>query len=168
MWLHMLMLHVCRYDMCLGCFERALQLADDTNAADVWYNLGHVSPMRSYSMLFPVVCVPVPPIFLATSSSQARKFHCNEGCVAPMALSMPRKAAHLVVGAACRSPLALGTQGLRGSACVLLWLWTQAMQKPSPTWGSWSGARALMRRHARTSGQAGWRDRWAPSKVQYL
>lgn len=28
--------------MCLGCFERALQLADDSNVADVWYNLGQV------------------------------------------------------------------------------------------------------------------------------
>lgn len=32
-----------QYDMCLGCFDRALQLADDSNAADVWYNIGQVS-----------------------------------------------------------------------------------------------------------------------------
>jgi len=28
--------------MALSCFERALSLADDTNLADVWYNIGHV------------------------------------------------------------------------------------------------------------------------------
>lgn len=28
--------------MCLGCFSRALQLSDDSNSADVWYNLGQV------------------------------------------------------------------------------------------------------------------------------
>jgi len=32
----------CRYDMCLGSFDRALQLADDASAADVWYNLSQV------------------------------------------------------------------------------------------------------------------------------
>jgi len=31
-----------RYDMCLGSFDRALQLADDSSAADVWYNLSQV------------------------------------------------------------------------------------------------------------------------------
>jgi tetratricopeptide repeat protein 8 len=28
--------------MALGCFERALTMADDNAAADVWYNIGHV------------------------------------------------------------------------------------------------------------------------------
>eukprot|EP00742_Colponemidia_sp_Colp-10_P002553 GILJ01002728.1.p1 GENE.GILJ01002728.1~~GILJ01002728.1.p1 ORF type:complete len:475 (+),score=75.08 GILJ01002728.1:857-2281(+) len=32
-----------QYDMCLGCFEKALLLADDTNLADVWYNIGQVA-----------------------------------------------------------------------------------------------------------------------------
>ena len=32
-----------QYDMCLGCFDRALQLADDSGLADVWYNIGQVS-----------------------------------------------------------------------------------------------------------------------------
>ena len=32
-----------QYDMALGCFERALALADDTNMADVWYNIGQVA-----------------------------------------------------------------------------------------------------------------------------
>ena len=32
----------CQYDMCLTCFDRALYLADDTTAADVWYNIGQV------------------------------------------------------------------------------------------------------------------------------
>jgi tetratricopeptide repeat protein 8 len=33
-----------QYDMTLTCFERALALApDDTAAADVWYNVGHVA-----------------------------------------------------------------------------------------------------------------------------
>lgn len=31
------------YDMTLFCFERALALADDTNMADVWYNIGQVA-----------------------------------------------------------------------------------------------------------------------------
>lgn len=29
--------------MALSCFERALTLSDDTNVADVWYNIGHVA-----------------------------------------------------------------------------------------------------------------------------
>src|SRR3546814_7747955 len=32
-----------QYDVALHCFERALALADDTNMADVWYNIGHVA-----------------------------------------------------------------------------------------------------------------------------
>ena len=32
-----------QYDMFYTCFERALQLADDTNKADIWYNISHVS-----------------------------------------------------------------------------------------------------------------------------
>eukprot|EP00744_Colponema_vietnamica_P015647 GILI01021941.1.p1 GENE.GILI01021941.1~~GILI01021941.1.p1 ORF type:complete len:520 (-),score=157.53 GILI01021941.1:66-1583(-) len=32
-----------QYDMCLSCFERALALADDSNMADVWYNIGQVA-----------------------------------------------------------------------------------------------------------------------------
>ena len=31
-----------QYDMCLSCFDRALQYADDTNGGDVWYNIGQV------------------------------------------------------------------------------------------------------------------------------
>ena len=31
-----------QYDMCLGCFQRALQLADDSTLPDIWYNLGQV------------------------------------------------------------------------------------------------------------------------------
>ena len=31
-----------QYDMALGCFERALTMADDITASDVWYNIGHV------------------------------------------------------------------------------------------------------------------------------
>jgi tetratricopeptide repeat protein 8 len=31
-----------QYDMALGCFDRALSLADDDVMADVWYNIGHV------------------------------------------------------------------------------------------------------------------------------
>lgn len=29
--------------MALSCFERALTLSDDTNLADIWYNIGHVA-----------------------------------------------------------------------------------------------------------------------------
>lgn len=29
--------------MTLGCFERALALADDSNVADVWYNIAQVN-----------------------------------------------------------------------------------------------------------------------------
>ena len=32
-----------QFDMCLGCFERALLLAEDEEAADVWYNISHVA-----------------------------------------------------------------------------------------------------------------------------
>jgi len=35
--------HASQYDMALSCFERALALADDTNTADVWYNIGQVA-----------------------------------------------------------------------------------------------------------------------------
>ncbi len=28
--------------MALSCFDRALAISDDTNASDVWYNIGHV------------------------------------------------------------------------------------------------------------------------------
>ena len=31
-----------QYDMALQCFDRALALASDTNAADVWYNIGQL------------------------------------------------------------------------------------------------------------------------------
>jgi tetratricopeptide repeat protein 8 len=32
-----------QYDMTLHCFDRALQLADDENMADVWFNVGQVA-----------------------------------------------------------------------------------------------------------------------------
>lgn len=32
-----------QYDMCLGCFDRALALSDDASAPDVWYNIGQVA-----------------------------------------------------------------------------------------------------------------------------
>jgi tetratricopeptide repeat protein 8 len=32
-----------QYDMTLSCFERSLMLADDSNMADVWYNIGQVA-----------------------------------------------------------------------------------------------------------------------------
>ncbi|KAJ9514769.1 hypothetical protein QJQ45_028539 [Haematococcus lacustris] len=35
--------HPSSYDLCLGCFERALQLSDDGNVADVWYNISQVA-----------------------------------------------------------------------------------------------------------------------------
>lgn len=28
--------------MALSCFERALSLGDDSNIAEIWYNIGHV------------------------------------------------------------------------------------------------------------------------------
>ena len=31
-----------QYDMTLTCFDRAIALADDTEMADVWYNVGHI------------------------------------------------------------------------------------------------------------------------------
>eukprot|EP00512_Aurantiochytrium_limacinum_P012009 CAMPEP_0171566610 /NCGR_PEP_ID=MMETSP0961-20121227/667_1 /TAXON_ID=87120 /ORGANISM="Aurantiochytrium limacinum, Strain ATCCMYA-1381" /LENGTH=473 /DNA_ID=CAMNT_0012120373 /DNA_START=246 /DNA_END=1667 /DNA_ORIENTATION=+ len=34
--------HSGQYDMTLRCFENALTAADDSNMADVWYNIGHV------------------------------------------------------------------------------------------------------------------------------
>ena len=35
-----------QYDMTLTCFQRALSLAEDKMAADVWYNIGHVGLVR--------------------------------------------------------------------------------------------------------------------------
>lgn len=32
-----------QYDMTISCFERALDLADDTSLADIWYNISHVA-----------------------------------------------------------------------------------------------------------------------------
>lgn len=32
-----------QYDMTLGCFERALMLAEDDNMAEIWYNIGQVA-----------------------------------------------------------------------------------------------------------------------------
>jgi len=32
-----------QYDICLSCFERGLLVADDTGAADIWYNISHVA-----------------------------------------------------------------------------------------------------------------------------
>lgn len=32
-----------QYDMALSCLQRALAVADDSSAADVWYNIGHVA-----------------------------------------------------------------------------------------------------------------------------
>ena len=32
-----------QYDMALSCFNRALEVSNDTNMADIWYNLGHVA-----------------------------------------------------------------------------------------------------------------------------
>ncbi|GLC45301.1 hypothetical protein PLESTB_000307000 [Pleodorina starrii] len=32
-----------QYDMCLGCFDRALTLADDNALPDVWYNIGQTA-----------------------------------------------------------------------------------------------------------------------------
>jgi hypothetical protein len=31
-----------QYDTCLPCFQRALEVADDSAAPDVWYNIGQV------------------------------------------------------------------------------------------------------------------------------
>lgn len=32
-----------QYDMVMICFERALSLAINENAADVWYNIAHIA-----------------------------------------------------------------------------------------------------------------------------
>lgn len=31
-----------QYDLFYSCFERALDLADESNKADIWYNLSHI------------------------------------------------------------------------------------------------------------------------------
>lgn len=36
-------IHAGQYDMTLSCFQRALELADDDNMADVWYNISQVA-----------------------------------------------------------------------------------------------------------------------------
>jgi tetratricopeptide repeat protein 8 len=40
-----------QYDMCLGCFERAMQLADDSSLPDVWYNIGQVNNLGAHMIL---------------------------------------------------------------------------------------------------------------------
>jgi tetratricopeptide (TPR) repeat protein len=32
-----------QYDMCLGCLDQALRLADDSSLGDIWYNIGQVT-----------------------------------------------------------------------------------------------------------------------------
>ncbi|GAX76630.1 hypothetical protein CEUSTIGMA_g4076.t1 [Chlamydomonas eustigma] len=32
-----------QYDMCLGCLDQALRLADDSSLGDIWYNIGQVA-----------------------------------------------------------------------------------------------------------------------------
>ena len=34
------------YDMIVNCFERALSLAIEENAGDVWFNIAHVAIVR--------------------------------------------------------------------------------------------------------------------------
>jgi len=36
-----------QYDHTISCFERALNLATDENAADVWYNISHIAIVRT-------------------------------------------------------------------------------------------------------------------------
>lgn len=36
-------IHAGQYDITLNCFQRALELADDDNMADVWYNISQVA-----------------------------------------------------------------------------------------------------------------------------
>ncbi len=52
-----------RYDMCLGCFEKALQLADDSNVADIWYNMAQVGETCNA-----IVCNHI--VVLAAASAQ--------------------------------------------------------------------------------------------------
>lgn len=35
--------YAAQYDMALKCMERALTMASDDSAADIWYNVGHVA-----------------------------------------------------------------------------------------------------------------------------
>lgn len=45
-----------QYDMTLTSFERALSLAEnEEEAADVWYNLGHVAVVCCFSNVIPVI-----------------------------------------------------------------------------------------------------------------
>lgn len=32
-----------QYDLFYTCFEKAIELSDDTNKADIWYNISHVN-----------------------------------------------------------------------------------------------------------------------------
>ncbi|CAH0386517.1 unnamed protein product [Bemisia tabaci] len=38
-----------QYDMVVSCFERALSLAENENAADVWYNISHIAILENGS-----------------------------------------------------------------------------------------------------------------------
>ena len=46
-----------QYDMALNCFNKALALASDENAADIWYNIGHVALVRGCVCVCVCVCV---------------------------------------------------------------------------------------------------------------
>lgn len=43
-----------QYDMVITCFERALSLAINENAADVWYNIGHIAIVSTHSTFYDI------------------------------------------------------------------------------------------------------------------
>lgn len=43
-----------QFDVVTACFENALRLALDDNAADVWYNISHVAMVCRYQLILPI------------------------------------------------------------------------------------------------------------------
>ena len=51
--------YACQHDMALGCFDQAFSLVDDSNVADVWYNVGQVAIGMPTCLVFTVYIVHV-------------------------------------------------------------------------------------------------------------
>lgn len=60
-----------QFDVVTACFENALRLALDDNAADVWYNISHVAIVHIY---FNIICLLIRIAFNIVHSSGFWRF----------------------------------------------------------------------------------------------
>lgn len=60
-----------QFDVVTACFENALRLALDVNAADVWYNISHVAIVRIY---FDIICLLIIMVFNIVHSAGFWRF----------------------------------------------------------------------------------------------